>query len=286
MPSAPSIGAHVSIAGSLMRAIEEASELGCDGFQIFTHSPRMWKAPPLSQPDVARFRAARTERGFDPVVVHGSYLLNLASPDRENRARSIRAFRDEVERAVAVGADYLVIHPGSAKGYESVVEAIVTLGEAIAEATQGVDWKQLTLLLENTAGGGQSLGRDFGELAAARAAIEHHSDAPVGFCIDTCHTFAAGFDITTPKGLRETLGRIDREIGLEAVRVIHANDSKAALGSHIDRHEHIGEGKIGAEAFRRILRHPKLKRKPFILETPHGPDGTHRKNVEALRKLV
>ncbi len=289
MPRSPKIGAHVSIAGALTNAVDEAVELGCNCFQIFTRSPRMWRAPTLSPADCERFRAARAQQALSPLVVHGSYLINLASPERDIRERSILGFRSEIERALEIGADYLVIHPGSAKGYDSAApaaSAIETLARAAAQAARGIEWNGLELLLENTAGGGASLGRDFTELAAVRDTLGAESDIPVAFCLDTCHAFAAGFDISQTAGLRDTIKTIDRAIGIDAVRVIHANDSKADLGSRIDRHEHIGEGKIGAEAFRRILRHPKLRRKPFILETPQGPDGTHRKNVEALQALA
>lgn len=287
MPSQPRrIGAHVSIAGSLLSAIDEADALGANAIQIFSRSPRMWKAPPLDPEQVAAFREARKERGIGPLAVHASYLLNMASPDRVNRQRSIRSFREELERARALGADGLVLHPGSAKGYETPAPAIEVLARSIAEACEGFNWERLGLWLENTAGGGASLGRTFEELAAIRETILAETEIPVGFCLDTAHTLAAGYDIATPIGLRETVKTVDRTLGLDRLKLIHANDSKSPLGSRLDRHEHIGEGKIGREAFGRIVNHPKLRSKPFVVETPHGADGTHQRNVQALRSLV
>jgi deoxyribonuclease-4 len=280
------IGAHTSTAGSIANAAREAIELGCNCFQIFTRSPRMWAAPDLDPRQVEELKALRKEHDLAPLVVHGSYLLNLASGNAENREKSIAGFRYEVERSLAIGADYLVFHPGSARDHDSAEAAIQAIAESFAEATKGVRWRQLEVLLENTAGGGATLGRDLAELASIRAAIlKKKRNAPVGYCLDTAHLYVSGYDIATGAGLAKTLRETDTHLGLDRVKVIHANDSKTKLGSRVDRHEHIGEGTIGAEAFRRILRHPELRGKPFILETPHGPDGTHQKNVDALKDL-
>lgn len=279
-------GAHTSIAGSLDNSAREAIELGCTCFQIFTRSPRMWQAPPLAARQIAELKRLRKEHDLWPLAVHGSYLINLAALDETNRANSIQGFRDEVERAIAVGADYLVFHPGSAKGQDPI-EAMIVLAESFAEAVAGIEWNGLEVLLENTAGGGASLGRTFEELAAVRMAIRAMApDVPVGYCIDTCHTFAAGYAISTEAELNQTLRVIEAAIGLEQVKVIHTNDSKAKFGSNLDRHENIGEGQIGLEAFRRIVNHPALRDKPFILETPHDENGTHQKNVDTLRELA
>lgn len=279
-------GAHTSIAGSLANSAEETIDLGCSAFQIFTRSPRMWNSAPLKPEQIEQLRALRKEHDLWPLAVHASYLINLAAVAPDNHQKSVRAFRDEVERAVAVGADYLVFHPGNAKGQE-IPDAIEILGKSFAEAVDGTAWNGLTVLLENTAGGGASLGRSFEELAAIRAAIDAEvPDAPVAYCIDTCHLFAAGYDISSAEGLKETLAAIEVTIGLDEVKVIHTNDSKAKLGSNVDRHENIGEGQIGLEAFRRIINHPALRDKPFILETPHDEDGTHRRNTEILKSLA
>jgi deoxyribonuclease-4 len=281
------IGAHTSTAGSIANAAREAVELGCNCLQIFTRSPRMWAAPTLDAGQVAELKTLREEHDLAPLAVHGSYLINLASGDAANRAKSIAGFRDEVERSLAIGADYLVFHPGSAKDHESSEAAIEALAGAFAEAAKGVRWDGLAVLLENTAGGGSTLGRELGELRAIRDAIlRKKRNAPVGYCLDTAHLFASGYDVSKPAGLEKTLAAIEKHLGLRNVKVIHANDSKTKLGSRVDRHEHIGKGRIGAEAFRRILRHPKLRAKPFILETPHGEDGSHRANVEKLKSLA
>ncbi len=279
------IGAHISTAGGVYKAAEEAVALGCNTLQIFTRSPRMWRgaAPPAR--DVERLRELRTKHDLTPLVVHGNYLTNLAAADPDVRSKSIRSFRLEIENAHAVGADYLVIHPGSAKR-RSVGEAIEGLADALAAAQQGFEWGSLRLLLENTAGGGTSLGRSFEELAMLRAAIEKRVDVPLGYCIDTAHCFEAGYDVSTAVGLRETVCEMERHIGTENLPVIHANDSKTSLGSNHDRHESIGKGWIGADAFERILRHPKLRFKAFILETPTAKDGSHQLNVDRLQALA
>ena len=283
----PRIGAHTSTAGSIANAAREAIELGCNCFQIFTRRPRAWAAPELDPDEVAELKRLREEHDLKPLAVHGSYLLNLASGNAANREKSVAGFREEVDRALAIGADYLVFHPGSSKDCASCEEAIEALAEAFARAVKGVRWRHLEVLLENTAGGGSTLGRDLHELASIRDAIlSKKRNVPLGYCLDTAHLYVSGYDIATPKGLDATVSEIDSALGIERVKAIHANDSKTKLGSRVDRHEHIGEGTIGSAAFRRILRHPKLRSKPFLLETPHGEDGTHRKNVEALKKLA
>ncbi len=284
-PKAPRIGAHTSIAGSLERAAEEAAALGCNTFQIFSRSPRMWRSGKLDPAAVERLKEARERLGLTPLVIHGNYLVNLAAADPVVRQKSVAAFRDEVNRALTLGTEYLVIHPGSHRG-QTLKRAMKTLAASVSKAVRGMRWNHLELLLENTAGGGASIGRNFSELAELRELIQKNASLPVGFCIDTAHCYEAGFDVSTPGGLGSTLRLIDETIGIEAVRVIHANDSKTALGSNADRHEHIGKGKIGREAFRRMLHHPKLCGKPFILETPQDQSSGHRRNVRALKTLL
>ena len=278
------IGAHTSIAGGLVNAANEALELGCNTLQIFTRSPRMWRSAPLDPNGVAQLNDARAEHDLSPLVIHGNYLTNMAAADPVVRSKSITAFRDEVRRALMIAADYLVIHPGSYRG-QTLDKAMNVLAASIARSVKGLSWNGLQLLLENTAGGGQSMGRDFTELAELRERIEKKAAVPVAFCIDTAHCFEAGYDVSTAVGLKRTTALIEGSIGLDSVKVIHANDSKTPLGSRADRHEHIGEGRIGTDAFRRILNHPQWRTKPFILETPADKDGTHRKNVEALQSL-
>ena len=283
------IGAHTSIAGGLVNAANEALELGCNTLQIFTRSPRMWRSAPLDPDGVAQLKDARAEHDLSPLVIHGNYLTNMAAADTAVRNKSIEAFRDEVRRALMIGADYLVIHPGSYRG-QTLDKAMNVLASSIAQAVKGLGsngsgWKGLQLLLENTAGGGQTMGRDFTELAELSGRIQKKAAIPAGFCIDTAHCFEAGYNVSTAAGLKKTTELIEQTIGLDSVKVIHANDSRTPLGSHADRHEHIGEGEIGSDAFRRILNHPKWRTKPFILETPADELGTHHKNVQALKSL-
>lgn len=241
----------------------------------------MWRACLLDPSEIRRLRAARERLDLCPLAVHVNYLINLASNEPVIRAKSIASFRGELERAVAIGAEYLILHPGSFRG-QAISEALRALAGGLHEAAGGFDPGGLTILIENTAGAGAHLGSRLEELALIRQLV----DLPIGFCLDTCHLLAAGFDITTAAGLGDTLLRIESVIGLDNVRVIHANDSKAPLGAHADRHANIGEGHIGLTAFRRILRHPRLRDKPFILETPVDEEGDDRRNMDMLKSLA
>jgi deoxyribonuclease-4 len=279
------LGLHTSISGSLENAALEAVRLGANTFQIFSASPRMWRARPPAAVEVRRFQALREKHDLRPLVIHDNYLINMASCDEVLRVKSMQAFRSELERALAIGAEYVVAHPGNCNGY-SRDEGIVALVRSLVEAAHGLDTKGLTVLLENMAGAGATLGSRFEELADVRRYAAEFSDLAIGFCIDTCHTLASGFNIATADGLRSTVVEIDRVLGLENVPVIHANDSKTPLGSHIDRHQNIGEGYIGEDGFRRILNHPKLRAKAFILETPKDEPGDAMRNLEALKRLA
>jgi deoxyribonuclease-4 len=278
------IGIHTSIAGDVVRALEIAHGLGANALQIFSASPRMWTRGigRLSEADASRFRARRRELRLGPLVVHGNYLINLASPNPVLRARSVQAFHQEIVRASALGADYLVAHPGSGRD-GSLESAIAAIAQGLRQAARGLKLGALQILLENTAGQGSSVGSRFEDL---KAILDACPDLPLGVCIDTAHTFAAGWNIHTPEGLETALRDIDRSVGLDRVPVVHVNDSKAPLASRVDRHEHIGKGKIGIEAFERILTHPLLAGRAFILETPIDKPGDDRRNVAALWKLV
>jgi len=278
------IGIHTSRAGSLEKAAFRAAELGANTFQIFSASPRTWRSAQPDPEECKRFREARRRFDLKPLVVHDNYLINLASIDPEIRARSISAFRAELERSAAIGADYVVAHPGSYKG-QSLESGLAAFVGALAEAADGFHSGKLMLLLEHTAGAGAAIGSRFEELRAIREAARGMIRLRIGYCLDTCHLLAAGFDIAARKGLEETLAQADAILGLEEVRVIHANDSKAPLGSKLDRHAHIGEGYIGLTGFRRILAHPRLREKPFILETPVDREGDDRRNLEKLKSL-
>jgi deoxyribonuclease-4 len=287
------IGIHTSIARDLVDSLEIAHKLGCNALQIFSASPRMWGRPGasrISEADAKRYRTRREELGLGPLAVHGNYLINLAAAQPVLRVRSIQTFHDELVRGVTLGADFLVMHPGS-RGEETVERAIATIAQGIRQACRGVKFGGLRILLENTAGMGTAVGWRLEELAAILAALP---GLPLGVCIDTAHLFAAGYDIATEKGLESTLEQIEQTVGLGRVFVVHMNDSKVPLGSRVDRHEHIGKGKIGLEAFGRILNHPRLAAdgpygvpgRAFILETPIDAPGDDRRNVRTLWGLA
>ena len=277
------VGVHTSIAGGLENAAHHARKIGCDTFQMFSANPRGWKGQDPTPEVCERFRETRAGYGLTPLVIHDNYLINLASADPLIRQMSIAAFRKELERAIALCADYLVTHPGSAKG-GTATEAIRTCVESVRQAAKGLKLDGVRILIENTAGQGSSIGRTFEEVAEILAGASR--ELPMGACIDTAHCFEAGYAVHTQAGLDETVRRLESTIGLANVRVIHANDSKTAFGSHADRHEHIGKGQIGKEGFCRIVRHPKLKVIPFICETPIDKPGDDKRNLRMVRKLA
>jgi deoxyribonuclease-4 len=285
------VGIHTSIAGDIAGALDIASKLGANALQIFSASPRMWPrgGTRIAEADAARFRARRAELGLGPLVIHDNYLINLASPERVMRTRSIQAFHDELVRAVSLGADFLVAHPGACMGSEKS-QAISEIAQGMRQAARGMKLGDLRILVENTSGMGSAVGARFEEI---KAILDETSDLPMGVCLDTAHTFEAGYEITTEEGLTRTIEAVERTVGLDRVYVLHVNDSKTPLGSRVDRHEHIGRGKIGLAAFRRILNHPRLgpgsqglAGRAFILETPIDRPGDDRRNVRALWELV
>jgi len=278
------LGLHTSIAKSLEHAGLKAAELGANTFQIFSASPRMWRASPPAPSAVKLLTRVRERHDLYPLIIHDNYLINLGSCSEALRAQSVAAFRGEIERALAIGAEYLVAHPGNCKGH-TVEQGIYAVIQSLADAARGLNTKSLTVLLENTAGSGAALGSRFEELAIMREFAGQLTDLKIGFCIDTCHCLASGYDIATAAGLKKTVTEIDRVLGIDHVPVIHSNDSKTPLNSHVDRHEHIGQGYIGEEGFRRILRHPKLRSKAFILETPYDKEGDDVRNLETLKRL-
>ena len=243
----------------------------------------------IADADAARFRARRAGLGLGPLVIHDNYLINLASPDRVMRARSIQAFHDELVRAVSLGADFLVAHPGAGMGAE-MSQAIAEIAQGMRQAARGMKLGGLRILVENTSGMGSAVGSRFEEI---QAILDQTADLPMGVCLDTAHTFEAGYDISTEEGLEKTLDAVDRSVGLDRVYVLHVNDSKTPLGSRVDRHENIGEGRIGRKAFGRILSHPRLgpgaqglAGRAFILETPIDRPGDDRRNVRTLWELI
>jgi deoxyribonuclease-4 len=278
------IGIHTSISKSLENAALRAVEMGANTFQIFSSSPRMWRAVPPSEPAVNLLARAREKHDLYPLVIHDNYLINLGSCTETLRERSMQAFRGEIERALAIGAEYLVAHPGNCRGH-SVEQGIYAVIRSLAEAARGLNTGPLTVLLENTAGAGAALGCRLEELSVMRQFAREVTGLKIGYCIDTCHLLVSGYDLASAEGFAKTVAEVDRILGWENVPVIHANDSKAPLGSHVDRHENIGKGHIGEEGFRRILTHPKLRNKAFILETPHDEPEEGRRDVEALQRL-
>jgi deoxyribonuclease-4 len=295
------IGIHTSIAGDITQALEIAHRLGANALQIFSASPRMWHvggrgdaAKRLAPAEAQRFRARREELKLGPLAVHANYLINLAAPDTVLRVRSIQAFHEEIVRAAALGADYLIVHPGSGRGTDPR-DAIRCVVDSLRQAARRVAFGPLRILLENTAGQGAVIGSRLEEL---KEILDGAPELPLGVCLDTAHLLAAGFDIVSAAGLERTLDAVETTVGLERVFVIHVNDSKAPRGSRVDRHQHIGKGHIGREAFRRMLNHPRLTApienlsdgavltRAFLLETPIERPGDDARNVRALWALV
>jgi deoxyribonuclease IV len=292
MDGSTRIGIHTSIAGSYMNALESASKLGCTALQIFSASPRMWQfgSSRISEMDAKAFRTRREELRLGPLVIHANYLINLAAVQPMLRTRSIQAFHDEIVRGVALGADFLVVHPGS-RGEGTPEQAVANVIDSVKQASKRTQLSGLRVLIENTAGMGTAVGwrlEEVGEMVHGLKSLR------VGACLDTAHLFAAGYDIKTASGLQSVITQVDQTIGLENVPVFHINDSKIPLGGRVDRHEHLGEGKIGADAFARILRHPRLSAAPpvgllgraFLLETPIQDPGDDRRNVAKLWGLA
>ncbi|HWF65987.1 MAG TPA: deoxyribonuclease IV [Acidobacteriaceae bacterium] len=278
------IGVHLSTTGGVANAVRRAPEIGANTLQIFSSSPRMWRAGKITAEQARQTRAARAELGVGPLVIHTSYLVNVCSQSDEVRQKSIVCFRGEIERALALGAEYLVIHPGSYRGMTRA-QGLTFAAESIERAIDGVPWQgtPFQILIENTAGAEHSLGGSFEQVAELIECLRKH--APVAACLDTCHTHVSGYDIVSEAGWAETVAQVEKTIGCEIVRVWHCNDAKAARGSKLDRHQHIGEGQIGLDPFRRLLREPKFAHCAFIAETPVDAPGDEERNVRMLRGL-
>ena len=279
------IGVHVGTAGGTWTAVERAVAAGANTFQIFSSSPRQWRAAAVKPEDAKKMRELRAKHDVGPVAIHASYLINLCSQTESVRVNGVAAFRGEVERALALGAEYLVLHPGSWKGLTRE-EGLRLAAESIEKAIDGVPWqgKDFKILIENTAGAEFSLG---GKLEQVAELVERlKACAPVGVCLDTCHVHVSGYDIVSPDGYTETMLLVRDTVGFDDVKVWHCNDAKAAMGSKLDRHEHIGEGTIGAEVFRRLLHDERFGHAVFIAETPVDAPGDEARNVGVLRTLA
>jgi len=289
----PRLGAHLSIAGGLPRAVDRAKASRCEALQIFTKSAGQWRARPLPQEEIDLFRRRVTETGIGPVVAHNSYLINLAAALPSLRQQSIESLREELARAEALGLDGLVMHPGS---YTSGTEhdGLRMIADGLARLLDERPDGRTQILLEHTAGQGTNLGHRFEHLAEI---IDRLGGTPrVGICLDTCHVLTAGYDICTEEGYRQTFEAFDRIVGLDRIRVFHLNDSKKPCGSRVDRHEHIGKGCLGLEPFRRLLNDARFSGLPMLLETPklETPESRRKsdvdpwdaRNLRTLRRLI
>lgn len=276
------IGFHAPISGGLHNALLVSRELNCQTVQIFSRNPRGWKAKVLSDEEVELFKQVRRRTRISPVVIHANYLINLAAADPIVLQKSRESFREEIERGIRLGANYLVVHPGSSKG-ACEADGIRTCAESLKLASAGLDLSSFTILLENTAGQGECIGHRFEHLGQIMKACP---ELPIGVCFDTAHAFTAGYDIREEDGLAATMEVLDREVGARNVSAIHFNDSKVGYHSRVDRHWHIGQGHIGTEALRRVAQHRKLSRAAFILETPYLTPADNKPNIEALRAFV
>jgi deoxyribonuclease-4 len=279
------IGFHLSTAGGVFNAAERANQIGANTFQIFSSSPRMWRPARLEQTHCERMRELRKNYDCWPLVIHTSYLVNLCSQSEEVRAKSVTAFRGEIVRAQALGAEYLVLHPGSWRGLTRE-EGLRLAAESIAKSIHGLDAQisDFQILIENTAGAEFSLGGSFEQVAEL---IHRLRDiAPVGACLDTCHMHVAGYDIVSEEGYAETSRQIEATIGAKNVRVWHTNDAKAPRGSKLDRHEQIGRGTIGLATFSRLLNDKRFAHCAFIAEVPVEQPDDDQRNVALLKSLV
>jgi deoxyribonuclease-4 len=279
------IGIHLGTTGGASNAVEQARAIGANTFQIFSSSPRMWRAPKVDPKQAVRMKALRAVLDVSPLVIHTSYLVNVCSQTDEVREKSVVAFRGEIERALTLGAEFLVLHPGSWKGLTRH-EGLTLAADSIARAIDGLAWQgtPFHILIENTAGSEFSLGGSFEQVAELAERLK--PTAPMGVCLDTCHTHVAGYDLVTSEGYDETMKQVAATVGFGAVRVWHMNDAKAARGSKLDRHEQIGKGTMGLEPFRRLLNDPRFAHAAFIAETPVDAPGDEERNVKALLSLV
>lgn len=279
----PLIGAHMSISGGLHLAIERGKNINCRAIQIFTRNSNRWNSKEITNEEAQKFIAVRKESGISPVFAHDIYLINLASPDDKIFEMSVKSFLEEVRRAEQLKLDFLVFHPGAHKG-SGIKEGIKKISGSLKEVLRKTDGFAVKLLFETTAGQGTSIGASFEEIADLME--QTGNKERLGVCIDTCHIFAAGYDIRTAESYKETLSKFDEIIGLDYVKAFHFNDSKGDLESHLDRHEHIGKGHLGKDTFKYILNDERFYAIPKVLETPKGADMKEDiDNMDILRHL-
>ena len=288
----PLLGAHMSVAGGLPRAVERAAVHRCEALQIFAKNASQWRGRELPASEIREFRARVKAAGIGPVVSHGSYLINLATTDATLRRQSLEAMGDEIDRAEALGLLGVVLHPG-AYTIGNEADGLSLIADALLELLRARRRGKTMVLLENTAGQGTTLGATFEQLAAIIAKTNDHRR--IGVCLDTCHLIASGYDLCSPEGYETTFTQFGRSVGFERLKAFHMNDSKRPLGSRVDRHEHIGQGHLGLEPFRRIVNDRRFRELPMLLETPKaegkatGPiavDPLDEQNLNTLRNLI
>ncbi len=278
------LGAHMSISGGMERAIERAERVGASALQIFTKNQVQWRSPPLHEIEAARFRQQYAASALRFLCAHASYLINLASNNSAVREKSMDALVVELDRAEALGCDCLVLHPGAPKDDGAAV-GLDRIGHGLNHALQATTGYRVKIAIENTAGQGSVLGSTMAQIEAILQRTDHHPR--IAFCLDSCHAFAAGYDLRTDSGMQRLVSEVEDHIGVDRLLVLHLNDSHGECGTHLDRHQHIGAGMIGREGFRRLLRHPALKHVPGIIETPKDDEllTEDRQNLAVLREL-
>ncbi len=276
------LGAHVSISGGLDKAPERGRNLTCDCMQIFSKNQMQWRAKPLDLGEAERFRESSKTHGITETVIHDSYLINLCSPDKALLKQSREAFLEEMVRAKHLGVRNLIFHPGAHMG-SGEAEGLKRIAESMNWARTESGSGDVQLVLEITAGQGSVLGHSFEQLATVIGLLDDQKNA--GVCLDTCHAYAAGYDLRTRNGYRQTLGRFDEVLGMDRLRALHLNDSKAKQGSRLDRHEAIGKGFLGLECFKNIMNDKRLAKIPMVLETPGG-EGSYKEELKVLRSLA
>lgn len=282
--SRPLLGAHISTSGGLIHAFARGSEIGCEALQIFVKSPNQWRAKPLGAEEAGAFRTAHEVAGRPPIVAHAAYLINLAAPDPAILEKSRAGLADELRRGAAIGLDGVVVHPGAHLG-RGIDAALTAIAESLDALAAGLEAGGPRILVELTAGQGTVVGHTLEQLATIRARAA--SKERIAFCLDTCHAFAAGYELGTSAGVEEFLAEVERHLGFGLVACVHVNDSEGERGSRKDRHANIGAGKIGLEGLKRLLGEPRLAGKPFVLETPLGDDELgHARDLKKLRELL
>jgi len=276
------LGAHVSVSGGIEKAFERGEAIGCDAVQIFSKNQRQWKAPPLEEQTAEKFKTTRANSSVKEVVIHDSYLINLAHPEKEPLLKSINAMLDEIQRAEMLGVRYLVFHPGSHLG-RGLKIGIDTIAGSLNYIFDHTDSENVILLLETTAGQGTNIGFRFEHLSEIMENVKQQNR--LGVCFDTAHTFESGYDFRTQEGYTRVFDKFEDVIGLDRLKVFHLNDSKTDLASRVDRHENIGSGFIGLNAFDYLVNDKRFGSVPMILETPGG-ENKFKENLALLRSLV